>query len=214
MLLLTAVLLFNSDPLEGVINVEYAERHAKDENATLVKEKEKMERERGMMARERELWEKAKEARVPRGAFWDVVWPAWDCRAYGKREYWGSLRNVPEGWDAIDACMNMPVEIKGVKIRRPDRCAHVSVFPEVQVHGFWMVDWDQSDCKPWWSDFEDKVGRNFANRPSIRPYVSSDRDARAITPGSVESKLRSWASTIREVKIGGCCVTAHLWFGT
>lgn len=155
MLLLTIVLLFNYDPLDGIIDTKSAEKHASAENATLAVEKEMAKRERVMMAHERALWEKAREARVPQGAFWDAVWPAWDCRAYGKREYWGSLRNIPKGWDPIDACMNMPVEIKGVKIRRPYRCAKVSVFPEVQVQGYWMVDWDQPDCKAWFRDFVD-----------------------------------------------------------
>jgi len=107
------------------------------------------------MVHERELWEKARDAHLPRGAFWDVVWPAWDCLAYGKREYWGGLRNIPKDWDGIDACMNMPVEIKGVKIRRPDRCA-LTFGKEYRVQGYWVVDWDQPDCKPWYRDFEDK----------------------------------------------------------
>ena len=148
MLLLTVALLFNYDPFKGILDIKSAEQCASAENRSLTLEKEKMEHEREMMIQEKGLRERAREAHVPQGAFWDVVWPAWDCHAYGKREYWGSLRNIPKGWDAMDACMNMPVEIKGVKIRRPDRCAHVFVFPEIQLHGFWMVDWDQPDCKP------------------------------------------------------------------
>ena len=190
MLLLTIVLLFNYDPLGGIIDTKSAEKHASAENATLAVEKEMAERERVMMAHERALWEKAREARVPQGAFWDAVWPAWDCRAYGKREYWGSLRNIPKGWDPIDACMNMPVEIKGVKIRRPYRCSKVSVFPEVQVQGYWMVDWDQPDCKAWFRDFVDGVGPNSPLARSPRLYVPPNRDARATTPESVGSKPR------------------------
>jgi len=155
-LFLAFTLLFRYDPMEWIIDIDSAERHVADENATLAIEKEKMGLEREMMAREKELWEKASEAHVPHGAFWGVVWPSWVCLAYGKREYWGSLHNIPKDWDAMDACMNMPVEIKGVKIRRPDRCANVSVFPEVQLQGFWTVDWDQPDCKPWYRNFEDK----------------------------------------------------------
>ena len=157
-LLFVAVLILTYDPLDMIIDIESVKLRASIENATLAFEKEKTERERKVMVHERELWERAREARVPQDAFWDVVWPAWDCRAYGKREYWGILRNTPDDWNAIDACMSMPVEIKGVKIRRPDRCAGVFVFPpEIQVRGYWMVDWDQPDCKPWYRDFEDKV---------------------------------------------------------
>ena len=125
------------------------------------REREESEREREKMRRERELWEKERKDRVPPGAFWEVVWPAWDCRAYGKREYWGLLRNIPQGQDSMDACMNMPIEIEGVTINRPYRCAFVGG----DIHGYWMVDWDQTDCKPWFRDFRDEVSQRF---PSIR----------------------------------------------
>jgi hypothetical protein len=141
---------------------EAAARHASREKAALMVEKEKSQRERENMRRDRELWEKAKEARVPQGAFWEVVLPAWDCRAYGKREYWGILRGIPKGWSAIDACMNLPVEIRGVTVRRPYRCAFVNGSPH--IHGYWMVDWDQPDCKPWYRDYQDAVSPMF---PSI-----------------------------------------------
>jgi len=55
----------------------------------------------------------------------------------------------------MDACMNMPVKIKGVTVRRPDRCAYVGNSPR-RIHGFWTVDWDQPDCKPWHQDITDK----------------------------------------------------------
>ena len=187
MVLLSVSLLFNYDPFKPFLNIESAERHASREGEALAIEKEKAEREREMMAHERELWE---EARVPHGAFWDVVLPAWDCRAYGKREYWGTLRNVPEVWDPIEACKNMPVEIKGVKIRRPDRCAHVFVFPEVQVQGFWMVDWDQPDCKPWYNDFQDKVNSDSLRLCGVYfVTLSKRRDARVVVLANVESRL-------------------------
>lgn len=162
------MLLFNSDPLASILDLESAKQRASIENATLTFEKEKTERERKVMAHERELWEEAKDALLPRGAFWDVVWPAWDCLAYGKREYWGALRNIPNDWDATAACMNMPVEIKGVKIRRPDRCESHS---NPQTRGYWVVDWDQPDCKPWYRDFEDKVGPNLLT-PCSTKYSS------------------------------------------
>ena len=41
----------------------------------------------------------------------EVVWHAWDRRAYGRREYYLELlRNVPEDRDVVDVCMSMPVE--------------------------------------------------------------------------------------------------------
>ena len=115
----------------------------------LERERENLESERERMRRERELWEKAREDRVPQGAFWEDVSPAVNCRGYGKREYLGIIRDIPKGWTAIDACMNMPVEIEGVTIRRPDWCTHTL--------GHWIVDWDQPDCKPWYKEFHDAV---------------------------------------------------------
>ena len=149
--------------MEGERNaLETAIRLSKLERAGLEKQREKLEDEREMLEderqmwkEERERWEKAREDRVPQGAFWESVLPAEDCRSYGKREYWGILRNIPEDWTDIDACMNMPAEIKGVSIRRPHRCQYVEGSPH--IHGFWMVDWDQIDCKPWHQDFNDKV---------------------------------------------------------
>jgi len=172
-LLQIILIIRHTDIMAPFINIESAARRASSEASTLAVEKEKTEHEREAMAREEELWEKAKEKRVPQGAFWDTVWPAWDCRAYGKREYWGALRNIPEGWSDIDACMNMPVEIKGVTVRRPYRCAYVQGSPH--IHGYWMVDWNQVDCKPWYRypDFQDKARTNrpqfLARTPSYAP---------------------------------------------
>jgi hypothetical protein len=115
-----------------------------------------MEHQKEELREERERWEKAREERVPQGAFWESVEPAPDCRAYGKREYSGTLQNTPGDWTDLDACMNMPVEIKGVTLRRPNQCAYDEASPR-NVHGFWMVDWDQPDCKPWHQDITDTV---------------------------------------------------------
>ena len=155
MLLQTVLIICTSDTLAESISLESAAFRASRETSALVAEREKSEREREKLRREREFWEKVPEDRVPQGAFWEVVWPAWVCRAYGKREYWGMLRNIPQGWSAIDACMNMPVEIKGVTIRRPDRCKFVDGSPH--IHGYWIVDWDEQGCKPWYRDFRDAV---------------------------------------------------------
>lgn len=154
-LLQTALILYRSDALAKYIDLESAALRVSWQRSALAAEREKSEREREKMKRDRERWERAREDRVPQGAFWEAVWPAWDCRAYGKREYWGVLRGIPEGWTAMDACMNMPVEIKGVTVRHPYRCAFVGGSPH--IHAYWMVDWDQPDCKPWYRDFRDAV---------------------------------------------------------
>ena len=128
-----------------------------DVNQERMKWQRELEKEREgwkeELQRELERWERALGRHVPHGAFWDGVWPAVDCRAYDTREYWGALQNIPEDWTDLDACMNAPVEIKGVSIRRPYRCAYV----EGHIRGYWMVGWDQPDCRPWLQDFHDKV---------------------------------------------------------
>jgi len=134
-----------------------------------------LEDERHLLEQERERWEKTREDRVPQDAFWDPLWPAPDCRAYGKREYWGALQNIPKDWTEMEACMNMPVEIKDVYVRRPDRCGYVEGSPH--IHGFWMVDWDQVDCKPWHINIADKGCTNpGSGTRSIEAWVVGIND--------------------------------------
>jgi hypothetical protein len=155
--------------LESAIHHSEQERSRLERQTHLLEgERRLLKEEESALEEERKKWEKAREDRVPQGAFWEVVQPALDCLSYGKREYWGVLRNIPEGWTDLDACMNMPVEIKGVSVRRPDRCLAVKGSP---VHAFWTVDWDQPDCKPWHLDFNDHVS-------------SGDHRGRALTFGS------------------------------
>jgi len=153
-------------------------------------EREKLELEEENLRLERERWERAREDRVPQGAFWQVVWPAWDCRAYGKREYWGVLENIPEGWTAMDACTNMPVEIKGVTVRRPGRCAFVE--GSSHIHGYWMVDWDQPDCKPWYRDYQDAVSPISPSHLYVTGILTHPRDVQATGLAIVGSRLSSW----------------------
>ena len=160
-------------------------RHLESERHSLESERHSLEHEEEALREERARWEKAREDRVPRGAFWDGVWPALDCRAYGKREYWGILQNIPDDWTDLDACMNMPTKIKGVSVRRPDRCAYIEGSPH--IHGFWTVDWDQPDCKPWLKDFDDRVSFGGAN-VRLRSRTSVSRAARIRDPVPVASK--------------------------
>jgi len=112
----------------------------------------------------------AADDRVPQGAFWETLpRPAPDCLAYGKREYSGVLRDIPKGWTDLDACMNMPVEIKGVSFRRPYRCAYDRSSPH--IHGYWVVDWDQLDCKPWHQDFYYMVRDRMMNATPFIVFI-------------------------------------------
>jgi len=180
-------------------------RHLESERHLLGREKEELREER-------ERWEKAREDRVPQGAFWGTEpQPAPDCHAYGKREHWAELHNIPEDWTDMDACMNMPTTIKGVFLRRPDRCGYVGGSPH--IYGFWMVDWDQSICKPWHKDVADKVSSgqltwlHLRIHPCSRTLIS--RVARTGDLAPVVSKLGSWTSTISQSRTGACCARAR-----
>ena len=145
------------DALESAIRRSGMERSKLEREKLLLEdERHVWEQEKEKLREERERWEKAREERIPRGAFWGPLLPAPDCRAYGKREYRGALKNIPDGRTDMDACVNMPVEIKGVTLKRPHRCGYVDGSSD--IHGFWTVDWDQPDCKPWHQDVTDTVG--------------------------------------------------------
>ncbi|KAF9651184.1 hypothetical protein BDM02DRAFT_899049 [Thelephora ganbajun] len=199
MLLETVLIMYRSDTLAKFINLESTAFRASMEKSALVAEREKSEQERERMRRDRRLWEKVPEDYIPQGAYWDPVWPAYNCRAYGKREYWGMLRNVPEGWSSIDACMNMPVEIKGVTIRRPYRCAFVGESPH--IHGYWMVDWDESGCKPWHRGFHNTVSSGLLTSTSYghayilqgcTSYRSNTTRIEAQVVGIINRKEQDW----------------------
>ena len=146
-----------------------------------------LEGERLALEEERKRWEKARdETNIPQGAFWDPVWPIWECLAYGRREYWGVLRNIPNSRDHMDACMNMPVTIEGVTIRRPDRCQYEGN----DMRAFWMVDWNQADCKPWLQEIYDKVSLGISFRIQLGSRTSIPRDARTRDQASAGLKPR------------------------
>jgi len=145
------LVLCRSDTVADFAKFESEARRASTKSSALIAERKKWEVEKENMRHDRELWEKVPEDRVPPAANWAFVKPSDACRAYGEREYWGRLQNIPGGWDPIDACINTPVRIKGVNIRRPHRCVWGSLF----IYGSWIVDWDWDDCKPKHQDIRD-----------------------------------------------------------
>ena len=189
--LLQVVLIVYRSNLAKFVSLELTAYRAAREGSELSAEREKSERERAKMRHDREVWGEVPDDRVPPGAYWKDIWPAYDCRAYGRREYWGVLLAKPEGWSAMDACMNTPAEVKGVTLRRPDRCAFVNGSPT--IHGYWMVDWDQEDCKPWHKDIRDTVSQKLPLHPCSRTMLTCQRDARTVDPASLESRQKSKA---------------------
>jgi hypothetical protein len=158
----------------------------------LKEEKEALTEERKKLKEERERWEKVREDRVPQGAFWGALTPAEDCRSYGTREYKAVLQNIPEDWTDVDACMNMPVEIKGVDIRRPLRCESTEDSPHIQAT--WMVDWEQPDCRPWHANVTDTV--SFA--PSYSTPLTNADFKGCTNPGSGTHRLQAQVMGIND----------------
>jgi len=141
-----------SDALASFVEFKLEARRASTEASALIAEREKWGVEKQNMRHDRELWGKVPEDRDPPATNWIYTKPSRACRAYGKREYWGAITRIPKGWDAVDACMNTPARIKGVDIK-PYRCAFVRDSP--YIHGYWVVDWGQDDCKPKHKDIHD-----------------------------------------------------------
>ena len=186
-----ALIAYRSDTLAKWINLENKASSLSSRRTSLVAERQKSEQEREKLRHERELWDReVPEDRVPQGAYWKPIWPANYCLAYGKRGYWGMLMDVPDGWSAMDACMNMPAQIKGVTIRRPHSCIFADGYPHIL--GYWMVDWGQEDCKPWYKDIRDTVS---PRSPSVCRLWSRScvcwRDVQTIDPASLDSRQMS-----------------------
>ena len=101
------------------------------------------------------------------------------------------LQNIPEGWNAVDACMNMPVDIKDATIRRPDRCKFVDGF---SPHS-WILDGGLG------SDGLQTMVPRFPRRgepkiplhPHVVAMLTRCRGARVAGPVPAESRHKSWA---------------------
>lgn len=171
-LLQVALIAYRSNTLAKSIDLRSKIQSAPRERSALVAERDRSEREREKMRHDRELWEKMPEDHVPPGAHWGTIKPVSSCLEYGKREYFGMLQDIPEGWSAVDACRNTPAEIKGVTVRRPYRCQFVDGSPH--IHGYWIVDWDPKDCRPWPKNIRDTVSSksSFFFKLLPRSYVS------------------------------------------
>jgi hypothetical protein len=184
------LLICRSEALANLADLKSDALRASEEASILVAEREKWEKEKEDMRHDRELWGKVPEDRVPPGAYWNFVRSYYDCRAYGKREYQGALQNVPIGWSTADACINTPVTINvgwrypEVKFRRPYRCASV----DGSLHGYWIVDQYQDDCKPELKDVNDTVSQRLGSRFLLS--FTFFRDVQTSGPVSLELRHR------------------------
>lgn len=151
-LVIPVLAVCRSRSLATYVDLKSRARRASEEASALVEQRARWEREKEDMRHDREVWEEmSKERPLPRSS-WSSNRELRECYAYGKREYRGTLRNIPAGWSDMDACMNTPVQIKvnrnwpAIEIKHPSRCTIEGRFESVVGH--WIVDWGQDDCKP------------------------------------------------------------------
>ncbi|KAL6305830.1 hypothetical protein BKA93DRAFT_730318 [Sparassis latifolia] len=129
-------------------------------------ELERWERERKDLERQREeerqQWEREKrederrrreEERRRLGLYWDEP-QAKNCVSYGTREHTARLRNIPSGYNWVQACEEMSIEIHKRTIDTPSRCEDAGASG---IFGHWQVGFEEPACVPYWGDLYDKV---------------------------------------------------------
>ena len=152
------------------------EKHEKDKEEwerQQREEREAFDREKEEWARQR--WEEEKHRKDVewrrRGAFWSEPWAAaWQCSGYGTRAYAAHLWDLPGDVNWHEACMDMPIKIKGQWMDRPAKCQKdVSVFCFVRcdqeltewqkyhIWGTWYVNFGEPQCVPYWDPIRDMV---------------------------------------------------------
>ncbi|KAJ3480122.1 hypothetical protein NLI96_g8576 [Meripilus lineatus] len=99
------------------------------------------------------------------GIAWDGPYAQDTCASYGTRPYNAKIVNVPLDVDPIIACADMPLEIHNKTIDRPRWCQRLD---NGEVHGHWLVDFDEPLCHPYWSSPEDKGCTGY--RTGFRRY--------------------------------------------
>ncbi|KAJ7602241.1 hypothetical protein DFH06DRAFT_1208558 [Mycena polygramma] len=107
-----------------------------NERQNLIAMREQLVRDREQFAYDREQWihdreMDKREDRVRAGLYWGDLKSEKRCLRYDTREY-----SAPLLYNTAQACTDMPVEIHGVKISRPDQCDDKG---SSGVFGHWTV---------------------------------------------------------------------------
>ncbi|KAF9478455.1 hypothetical protein BDN70DRAFT_808781 [Pholiota conissans] len=90
------------------------------------------------------------------------VEPSWEglkggehCLRYATRQYTARLSDVPAGQESmLRACKETPVEIHS-RVLYTDFCQDLGF--NRGVWGFWVVDFNETDCETRWGEFTDVV---------------------------------------------------------
>ncbi|GBE79951.1 hypothetical protein SCP_0211530 [Sparassis crispa] len=153
--------------------LERWERERKDLERQREEELEQWERERKDLERQREeerqQWEREKrederrrreEERRRLGLYWDEP-QAKNCVSYGTREHTARLRNISSGYNWVQACEEMSIEIHNRTIDTPSRCEDAGASG---IFGHWQVDFEEPACVPYWGGLYDKGCVGYGTR--------------------------------------------------
>ncbi|KAI0322453.1 hypothetical protein OF83DRAFT_1167511 [Amylostereum chailletii] len=128
------------------------------------------ERERQGHQAERESWERERREREreregERPYWGPLAMTSSRCLSYDTREYTARLFDIlPTGaWHTT--CMSTPQGIHGRSVS-PTRCEDHASGPDGGVVGYWIVSWDEAECRPHWERFWDKG----CVRPGLRRW--------------------------------------------
>ncbi|KAH9948358.1 hypothetical protein B0H21DRAFT_707787 [Amylocystis lapponica] len=105
----------------------------------------RLEEERQCHAQERERLQ----------LYWGPLDRGHHCAAYGTRAYRARLWGIPLFHDWIETCEHMPLMINGGVIDKPMKCEDAVGYVRWAI-GYWLVDFGEPDCLPYWGRFYDK----------------------------------------------------------
>ncbi|KDQ64400.1 hypothetical protein JAAARDRAFT_52353 [Jaapia argillacea MUCL 33604] len=126
-----------------------------------------MQKEARERARERNEWEDERRRWADNVRRHQEEWERWEkersqvrwgepqgderCVAYDTRFYTATLANLPPSMHWMQACMETPIEIHGVRIDSPESCEKKGS----DVVGRWKVTSDELACRTYWEAFSD-----------------------------------------------------------
>jgi len=122
------------------------------------------------------LWQTGFKAKIIDTQYqWDIIRPGEHCLRFATREYTSRLvqvRGLHDSTEAMRACHETPVKIHGRQLKS-DWCQDLvrsydptllsCINPLLRqgfgrgIYGFWIVDFEETDCETHWGKFNDLV---------------------------------------------------------
>ncbi|KAI0638545.1 hypothetical protein C8Q77DRAFT_1091643 [Trametes polyzona] len=131
-----------------------AERDEEERNRQVARDAFEGEVEGWRKQREDEERHRLEVVRRSQGVYWTEPHGESNCHTFGTRAYHAYLKDIPADVNWLEVCDNMPpVVIHGREMSKPFKCERNG---NDDVVGVWYVDFDEPNCKPYWSSIEDK----------------------------------------------------------